>query len=133
MIYITIINTIAIIYLLFAKKVNLYFEFKTNRTSENKVLTGYRIILWKRNDSYSSTSLFVIKIPIRNAKKLEISEEVNKMIHQYSYQSKLQTLSAKFSWLNTWEQVKEFEKNYECVEQKIVQNLVRSFKPKAVK
>ena len=52
------------------------------------------------------------------------------MIATYSQQNKLQTLSAKFSWLKTWKEVRQFEKDYSVVDRKIVANLVTNFVPK---
>ena len=59
-----------------------------------------------------------------------MQEEAQRMIAKYSQQEKLQSLSAKFSWLKTWDEVKEFQKYYTCVDQKIVENLVDKFVPK---
>jgi hypothetical protein len=52
------------------------------------------------------------------------------MIAKESQQNKFQTLSAKFSWLKTWEQVRQFEKDYSVVDRKIVERLVANFVPK---
>lgn len=52
------------------------------------------------------------------------------MIALYDSKNKLQALSAKFSWLSTWEEVKQFEKDYSVVDRKIVENLVANFKYK---
>ena len=94
MIILTILNTLAIVYLLIAKQTHL-------------------------------------SISLRNKRKVELEEEVNRMISKYSHQAKLQHLSATFSWLKTWEQVRQFEKDYSVVDRKIVENLVANFKPKA--
>ena len=50
------------------------------------------------------------------------------MIAKYSDQQKRQTLSAKFSWLKTTEEVKQFEKDYSVVDRKLVADLVSGFK-----
>lgn len=47
-----------------------------------------------------------------------------------SEQNRLQSLTAKFSWLKTREQVMQFEKDYLVVDREIVERLVRDFTPK---
>ena len=65
-------------------------------------------------------------IPIKNKKKVEKQEDIERMI-KYSYQNKLQTLSVKFSWLKTWDEVEEFQKDYTIVDKNIVESLVDNF------
>lgn len=131
MIILTILNTLAIIYLLINKQARLSISFRREETTWEKTLLGYRITLWKKMNEYSSSGIYSIYIPIRNKRKVELEEEVNRMISKYSHQAKLQHLSATFSWLKTWEQVRQFEKDYSVVDRKIVENLVANFKPKA--
>lgn len=91
---------------------------------------GYRITLMKRTSEFSSSGKFSIYVPIRNEKKTELNEEINEMIAKYNDQQKMQTLSAKFSWLRTKEEVNKFEKDYSPISKEIVENLVRKFKEK---
>lgn len=119
----TILNTLAILVIFFKLKI---IEIHTygNKTFWNKTLTGYDVWL------IFFGKKFYFKIPIKNHRKAELSEEVQRMIATYSQQDKLQTLSAKFSWLKTWEDVRQFEKDYSVVDRKIVERLVSEFKPK---
>lgn len=130
MIYLTIFNTLAIIYLFTAKKLKYYLTFKKEVTTWEKTLLGFRLSLWKKADEYSASCKKSIYLKIRDAKKIEMQEEARRMIAKYSQQHKLQSLSAIFSWLKTWDEVKEFQKYYTCVDQKIVENLVAKFVPK---
>lgn len=115
----TIINTIAIV-VIFLKLEIIEVTIRRDETFFNKTLIGYDI--WIHN--------FYFRIPIRNKRKTELSEDVNIMIAKESQQYKLQALSTKFSWLKTWEQVRQFEKDYSVVDKKIVERLVASFVPK---
>jgi hypothetical protein len=129
MIYLTILNTLAIIYLITAKKSKYYLRFKKETTTYENTLLGFRLSLWQKVDEYSASYKKSIYFKIRDRKKTEMQEEARRMIAQYSQQKKLQSLSAKFSWLKTWDEVKEFQKYYTCVDQKIVENLVSKFVP----
>jgi hypothetical protein len=126
-----ILNTLAIIYLFLVKQANLSITLQKEKTIWEKTLLGYRIILWKKTSEYSSRGLYSVYIPIKNKKKTELTEEINRMIAKYSPQAKQQQLSAMFSWLKTWKEVRQFEKDYSVVDRKIVENLVSNFKPRA--
>lgn len=130
MLYLTILNTLAIVYLIATKKSKYYLTFKKETTTYRNTLLGFRLSLWKKTSEYSSSSKHSIYLKIRDTKKIEMQEEAQRMIAKYSQQEKLQSLSAKFSWLKTWDEVKEFQKYYTCVDQKIVENLVDKFVPK---
>lgn len=119
MILLTILNTIAILVIFFKLRI-IKITIRRDETFWNKTLTGYDVWVQK----------VYFRIPIRNKRKTELSEEVQRMIAKYDNQSKLQTLSAKFSWLKTWEQVKQFEKDYSVVDRKIVERLIAGFAPK---
>ena len=84
----------------------------------------------EKTSEFSASGVYTLVIPIKNKKKVEKEEEINRMIATYSQQNKLQTLSAKFSWLKTWDEVRQFEKDYTVVDRKIVANLVTNFVPK---
>jgi len=129
MIFLTILNTIAICYLLY-KKGKFYIDCRKETTFIKNTFVGFTITLWKKTSENSATGVYTVNIPIKNKRKTEKAEEINRMIATYSQQNKLQTLSATFSWLKTWEQVREFEKDYEVVDRKIVQRLVANFVPK---
>jgi hypothetical protein len=130
MIYLTILNTLAIVYLITAKKSKYYFRFKIETTDYNNTLLGYRLSLWEKTSEHSASSKHSIYLKVRNKKRTEMQEDAQRMIAKYSQQNKLQSLSAKFSWLKTWDEVKEFQKYYTCVDQNIVDNLVAKFVPK---
>jgi hypothetical protein len=112
----TILNTIIIIFILFSQKI---IKIKKNKTTCNKTLYSYSVYINK----------FRFSIPIRNKHKLELDEEVSRLITS-SKQEKLQTLSAKFSWLKTWKEVRQFEKDYSVVDRKIVEKLISKFIPR---
>lgn len=124
----TIINTIAILYLLY-KKSRYYVEINKKQSSYNKTFLGYHIALRERLSRYSSIGVFTIRIMFKNTKKVELKEEIDRMMQQ-SDQNKLQKLTAMFSWLKTWEEVWQFEKDYGVVDRKIVEKLVANFTPK---
>ena len=119
MILLTILNTIAIIVIFFKLEI-IKVTIRKDETFWNKTLMGYDVWVQK----------IYFRIPIRNKRKTELSEEVNRMIAKESQQGKFQTLSAKFSWLRNWEQVRQFEKDYSVVDRKIVERLVAGFVPK---
>ena len=129
MILLTIINTIAIAYLLY-KKGRFYIDIRKDTTFINKTVVAYYITLWRKTSEFSATGVYSISIPIKNKKKVEKDEEVHRMITTYSQQNKLQSLSAKFSWLKNWEEVKKFKKDYSVVDRDIVDRLVVNFVPK---
>lgn len=128
MIYLTILNTIAIAYL-FYKNGKFYIDFKKDTTFIKNTLVAYHITLRKKTSDFSANGVYTLVIPIKNKKKVEKQEEINRMIDTYSQQNNLQFLSAKFSWLKTWEEVKQFEKDYSVVDRKIVERLVAGFVP----
>lgn len=129
-ILLTILNTLAIVYLITAKKSKYYLTFQKETTAYKNTLLGFRLSLWKKTSEYSASSNYSIYLKIRDKKKTEMKEDVDCMIANYSQQNKLQSLTAKFSWLTTWDEVKEFEKYYTCVDPTIVENLVAKFEPK---
>lgn len=114
--YLTLLNTVLIFLILFKTKL-IKVTVHRYKTFWNKTLLGYNIRV--QNVTF--------RIPIRNKEKTELREEVERMIAEYDYQSKLQALSAKFSWLKTYDEVKKFERDYTVVDEKIVRNLVRNF------
>ncbi len=127
-IILTAINTLCIIYLILSKNSKITIEFRKEKSFSNRTLLGYEVMLWRKNSDYSSSGSRLIYIKIRDKKKVETQEEVLRMIGKYSDQQKRQTLSAKFSWLKTIEEVKQFEKDYSVVDRKLVADLVSGFK-----
>jgi hypothetical protein len=119
MIYLTILNTIAIL-IIFLKLGIIKITIRRDETFWNKTLIGYDVWVQK----------VYFRIPIRNKHKTELNEEINRMITKYDNQSNHQTLYAKFSWLKTLEEVSQFEKDYSVVDRKIVEELVSNFAPK---
>jgi|GEM_PF-5256372 len=125
---ITAINTLCVIYLILSKNSKLYFEFRKEKSFLENTLLGYRLTLWKRLSEYTASGLYSIYFKIRDKNKVDTREEVCRMIASYSPQQKRQTLLAKFSWLKTIEEVKQFEKDYSAVDSKLVSELVSGFK-----
>jgi len=125
----TILNTIAIVCMIL-KNCNYYIDWRKHKTFKENTVTGYTVTLYRRTSSYCSSGVFSLNIPVRNRKKTEKREEIDRMIAQYSQQNKLQTLNAKFSWLRTWDEVRRFEKDYGVVDSAIVADLVRKFVPR---
>ena len=122
----TIINTIVLIYLL-VKGSKFSIDIRRDETFSKNTLVGYRIMLWKNTD-YGSTGIYGIYIPIRNKRKIEIQEEVQRLINDTTNQR--YNLNAKFSWLKTMDEVLEFERNYSVVNKEFVDELVEGFKRK---
>ncbi len=116
--YLTLLNTIAILVILYKTEI-IRVEIDKQKTWRNATLVGYDI--WVNG--------FLIKIPLKNKKRIELAEEVEYLIGA-DHQERLQILAAKFSWLRTREEVRQFEKDYEGVDRKIVANLVAGFKPR---
>ena len=121
MILLTIINTTAIIFILLKMKAIDISIVKVGTFWENTLL-GYNIWFWKKH----------IRIPIRNRKKVETREDVQRMlkIPNRNKHNRVQQLTAKFSWLKTWKEAKQFEKYYSIVDKETVSGLVSNFKPK---
>lgn len=119
MLLLTILNTLAIIYV-FLKKRMIKFRVYKQITQLEKTLVSYDVQI----------GLLCFKIPIRNKRKTELNEEVRNMIANYSEHHKLQTLTAKFSQLTTWKEVTQFERDYEVVDRRTVDSLVGGFVPK---
>lgn len=125
---ITAINTLCVVYLILSKNSKLYFELRKEESFLENTLLGYRLSLYKKLSEYSANGIYSIYFKIRDKKKVETQEEVLRMIAKYSDQQKKQTLTAKFSWLKTIEEVKQFEKDYSVVDRKLVADLVSGFK-----
>lgn len=119
MIFITILNTIAIL-VIFFKLEFIKITIRKDKTFYERTLLGYDVWVQK----------FHFRIPIRHKHKTEVREEVRKMISEENQQNRIQKLSAMFSWLRTWEQVYQFEKDYSVVDRKFVEKLISNFKPK---
>ena len=119
MILLTILNTVAI-FVIFFKLEIIKVTIRRDETFWYKTLMGYDVWVQK----------VYFRIPIRNKRKTKLAEEVHRMIALDSQQDKLQRLSAKFSWLKTWDEVRQFEKDYSVVDRKIVKRLVANFVPK---
>jgi len=128
MIIIIIINTIAILYLIFRSS-KLSITISKDETFSNRTLVGYRITLWKQINEYSASGIFTIYIPIKNKKKIELKEDIEHLLNKNNPNVKY-TLNAKFSWLKTWEEVEQFQKDYSVVNKELVDELVAGFKSK---
>jgi len=130
MVYLTILNSLILVYLIISYKSKYHLSFDKESTFTNNNLLGYRISVWEKTENCWSSRKFSVYIPIRNRKKTELHEEVSRMIAKYSKQQKLQSLSSKFSFLKTLDEVKQFETDYSVVDKKIVEKLVSNFIPK---
>ena len=129
MIILTIINSIAILYLILTKNSKLYITISKDETFSNRTLVGYRITLWKWINESSASGIYSIYIPVKNKKKVELKEDIERLLNKNNPNVKY-TLNAKFSWLKTWEEVKQFQKDYSVVDKVLVDKLVAGFKPK---
>ena len=118
----SILNTLILVYLLIRGKYKI--TITGNKTWYYGIITGFDITLWRVGE-YSSTGIVTILIPIRNKRKADIQDEIS-FINK-NPQNKLQILSAKFSWLKTEKQVKQFQKDYSIVDEHIVKKLVDGF------
>jgi hypothetical protein len=132
LIVLTILNSLLIIVLFMSCKSKFYFRFSKEKAIFSGTLLGYTLRLWKRDSEYSAHGVWSVYFKIRNKEKTEKNEEIHMMINKYSEQHKRQSLNAKFSWLETMEEVKQFEKDYSCVDNKFVSELVSNFKMKTV-
>jgi len=129
MITLTIINSIAILYLILTKHSRLSVTISKDETFSNRTLVGYHITLWKSTSEYSSSGIINIYIPIKNKKKVELKEDIERLLDKKNPNVKY-TLRARFSWLKTWKDVKQFEKDFSVVDKEFVEELVANFKPK---
>jgi hypothetical protein len=129
MIILTIINSIAILYLILTKNSKLYITISKDETFSNRTLVGYRITLWKWINESSASGIYSIYIPVKNKKKVELKEDIERLLNKKNPNVKY-TLNAIFSWLKTWEEVKQFQKDYSVVDKVLVDKLVAGFKPK---
>ena len=111
--YLTILNSLAILFL-FYKTGIVKVTIRRQETFWKKTLIGYMVGINK----------FYFIIPLRNERKTKLREEIKKMITEYNYWEKRQALAAKFSWLKTWEEVRQFEKDYSVVDSDMVKFLV---------
>lgn len=132
LIILTILNTLAIIYLILAVKSIYYIDISKEQTFSAHTLLGYQVTLWKKTSEYSASGIYSIYIPIRNRRKIELREEILRLMNPKNPNTRY-TLNAMFSWLKTWEEVRQFEKDYSVVDSAFVQHLVSKFVPKAEK
>ena len=128
MIYLTILNTVFILYIFF--KQSKYFFKAEKKSSRIGTLLGFRLSLWKRHNKHSSSQMkTLIHIPIRNGVNTEMKEDAVRLISE-SEQNKRYSLRAIFSWCKSWDEVRTFQKYYTVVDSKFVHDLVREFVPK---
>ena len=128
----TIITIITVIYGIFItylmlKNLKYRFEFNKTTTDFKHTLVGYYISLWHYS-GYSSSCVWGFYIPIKNRHKIELKEEIERLIKDETNQR--YNLNAKFSWLKTWKEVEQFQKDYSCVDKELVDKLVSEFKIK---
>lgn len=118
MILLTIINSLAILWILFHNDFSVRKD--VNFGLQAHILLG----LW----FYYKRKGFLY-IPFRNSRKVEVKENIKHMLKQ-SDQSRHQILGAKFSWLKTIEEVNQFVKDYRSVDTVFVDKLVKRFTEK---
>jgi hypothetical protein len=104
---------------IFFKLKIIKITIRSIKTFWKRTLIGHEVWLW---------NLYFI-IPIKNKRKTELQEEIEKLL-AVTNQGRIQSLSAKFSWLKTHEQVKKFKKDYSIVDKEYVDKLISSFEPK---
>ncbi len=124
MIYLTILNSIGILYLLI-KEHKLYVSIRKDKTFINRTLVGFHITLWKRTSEFSASGIYTLYIPIKNKKRVEFKEDIARLMKDNT--NKHYTLRARFSWLKTQKEVKDFQKNYSVVDKDFVDQLVLKF------
>ena len=111
----TIINSCVLIYILTRKHFRLY-----RWTSSHKgVLVGFSVQFKGKR---------IIYIPIRNERKTNLKENVDRML-SYNKRSRRQTLNAFFSMITTIEDAEQFKKDYSIVDMAFVHELVNGFEP----
>ena len=117
----TTINSIAIIYLFFLKiQDSKVFSFRVDTTFWSKTVCGVAFIYKRKRFLY---------LPIRNKRKAILKEDVERLLKEKSCHRR-QSLRAKFSWLETIEDVEQFKKDFSLVDEFFVQKLVFDFKSK---
>lgn len=126
MIYLVLLNTLAIIYILFVKD-KYYISIDKNKSTYKKVLLGYRVYLMEKTSQYSASSVYSIYFPLRNSNKIELREEIEDLMTSCN---KHYNLRANFSWLKSWDKVQDFQKKYSVVDKEFVDELVETFKEK---
>lgn len=130
MITLTILNTLLIIYLILQHKLKYYIGISKKETFWKNTLLGYQITLWKELSEYSANAVCSIYIPIKNRHKTKLREEIERLM-DLENPTKINSLTAKFSWLKTWDDVRQFEKDYSIVDPDYVKKLVSNFTPKS--
>lgn len=129
LVILTILNSLAIAYLLLSHKSRLYITISKDTTFYADTIVGYNITLWKKTSENCASGLYTIYIPVKNKKRVEVDENVLRLING-SVQDKRQFLYATFSWFRNWKDVREFEKNYSVVDEKLVKRLINEFRDK---
>ena len=125
MLLLTLLNTLGIIYLLW-KTSSYFISVVPDKTIFNKTLIGYHISLYKKR-TVGEINLFSFYLPIKNKAKVKLQDEITYVLHWYDYEEKLNYLTTAFAKVKTDKEVKEFEKTYNCISDKIVFDLVREF------
>lgn len=119
---ITLILLVIVLY----KENRLSVHFSKNRYF-NKI-EGVQFMWSSRPLIYGySSSKRVLYIPIRDHRKLEFKEDVEKLMKLDSKEDSRRDLRATFSWLKTIKDVEEFEKYYSVVDSVYVKELVDRF------
>jgi len=113
MILLTILNSLAIIWIIFHK------DFCVRKNESFGVHTFLGLWFYYKHRGF----LYIL---FRNKRKVEVREDIESMLRG-SDQSRRQTLNAKFSWLKTIEDVNQFVKEYGKVDKEFVDKLVTQF------
>lgn len=113
MILLTIINSLAIIWIIFHK------DFSVHKNESFGVHTFLGLYFYYKHRGF-------LYIPFRNKRKVEVMENIESMLKS-NQQSRRQVLNAKFSWLKTIDEVNQFVKDYGSVDKEFVHKLVTQF------
>jgi len=116
MILLTIINSLAIIWIIFHK------DFSYHKNESFGVHTFLGVWFYYKHKGF-------LYIPFRNGRKVRLREDIENML-KGSDQSRRQTLNALFSWLKTIDEVNQFVKDYGKVDKEFVDKLVKQFHEK---
>ncbi len=116
MILLTIINSFAIIWIIFHK------DFCVRKNQSFGVHTFLGLWFYYKHKGF-------LYIPFRNKHKVEMRENIEKML-KYDEQTRRQQLGAMFSWLKTNDEVNQFVLEYRKVDKEYVDKLVTNFHAK---
>lgn len=128
MIYLTIVNTVLLVYLLVKSFHGSYYISTTKyETFHLKILYGISFTLMRRTN-YGANSIngFHFYIPLKNMHKSGVKDDLFDLMRSNN-SNRDYTLRAKFSWLKTEKEVLQFKSDYSIVNPSLVNSLVDDF------